>query len=38
MPPKWNDGIVEYWKTGYGKRKKVYSTKNVEATFYDDAR
>jgi len=27
---------VEDWKTGYEKRKKVYSTKNVESTFFDD--
>jgi len=25
-------------KTGYKKRKKVYSIKNVVSTFYDDAR
>ena len=31
-------GIVECWNTGYEKRKKVYSTKNVVSTFYDDAR
>ena len=34
----WNGGIVECWKTGSEKRKKVYSTKNVVSTFYDDAR
>ena len=33
----WNGGIVECWKTGSEKRKKVYFTKNVESTFYDDA-
>jgi hypothetical protein len=34
----WNDGIVEFWNTGYEKRKKISSTKNVVSTFYDDAR
>ena len=34
----WNDGIVECWNTGYKKRKKIYSTKNVVSTFYDDGR
>ena len=34
----WNDGIEECWKIGYKKRKKIYSTKNVLSTFYDDAR
>jgi len=34
----WNDGIVECWNTGYEKRKKIYSTKNVVSRFYDDAR
>ena len=32
-----DDGIVECWNTGYEKRKKIYSTKNVVSTFYDDA-
>jgi len=35
---EWNDGIVEFWNTGYDKRKKIYSTKNMGSTFYDDAR
>jgi hypothetical protein len=30
-------GIVEYWNTGYGKRKITLSIKNVESTFFDDA-
>ena len=33
----WNDGIMEFWKTGYEKRKKIYSTKSVVSTSYDDA-
>jgi hypothetical protein len=28
---------VEQWNTGHGKRKKIYSTKNIAATFFDDA-
>ena len=28
---------MECWNTGYEKRKKIYSTKNVVSTFYDDA-
>jgi hypothetical protein len=32
-----NGGIVEQRNTGYGKRKKIYSTKNVAATFFYDA-
>jgi hypothetical protein len=32
----WNDGVVEYWKTGYEKRKKVYYTNSVESTFFND--
>ena len=28
---------MEFWKTGSEKRKKPYSTKNVESTFFDDA-
>jgi len=28
---------VECWNTGYEKRKKIYSIKNVVSTFYDDA-
>ena len=27
-----------FWKTGYEKLKKVYSTTNVDPTSYDDAR
>ena len=34
----WNDGMVECWNTGYKKRKKIYSIKNVVSTFDDDAR
>ncbi len=29
---------MECWNTGYKKRKKIYSTKNVVSTFYDDTR
>jgi hypothetical protein len=29
----WNDGIVECWKTGYEKRKKVYSKKMLYLHF-----
>ena len=32
-----NDGIVGQWNTGYGRRKKVYSTKNVAAAFFDNS-
>jgi hypothetical protein len=34
----WNDGIVEFWNTGYDEQKKIYSTKNVVPTCYDDTR
>jgi hypothetical protein len=30
---QWNDGIVECWNTGYGKRITVYSLNYVESTF-----
>jgi len=31
-------GMMEWWNTGYKKRKKIYSTKNVVSTFYDGIR
>ena len=34
----WNSGIVECWNTGYDKRKKIISTKNVVSTCYNDVR
>jgi hypothetical protein len=34
----WNDGIVESWNTGYKKRKTKSFIKNVESTFFNDAR
>ncbi len=30
--------MMECWNTGYEKRKKIYSTKNVGSNFYDDSR
>jgi hypothetical protein len=27
---------MEYWNSGYGKRKITLSTKNVESTFFDE--
>ena len=37
MPKLGASPKLECWKTGYEKRKMVYSIKNVVSTFYDDA-
>lgn len=31
-------GMTEYWNIGHEKWKTDYPTKNVESTFFDDAR